>query len=123
MFGPLGALVGLAADVVFDTVSNLSVPVAEEIWRTRARDSRQVTDSAALQEIAEHLGAIRAQLEEVIATQRQVADVFKVVNVRAGDYMAALGIDIPEPPDIFRSGGQTKQFGPRPHISTQPPSK
>jgi hypothetical protein len=73
MFGPLRVLGTLATEVI-DALGMISAPIADEIRREqRARDA-QVSIDEHLHEVNDHLGAIRALLEDVRNTQQHVAD-------------------------------------------------
>ncbi|WP_459979838.1 hypothetical protein, partial [Mycobacterium avium] len=58
----IGALRWLAANA-FDALAHISYPAADRLWADAAR--RPVAELTLLEEIADHAGVIRAQLEDI----------------------------------------------------------
>lgn len=100
----IGALRYLAA-VGFDAVSAVTGPVADAIWDEARRRRRPLAELTLLEEIADHAGVIRAQLED-IRNMMQLAAPATPVICTCGYAWKRSGVHVPGCPAAIPNGHQ-----------------
>lgn len=99
----IGALRYLAA-AGFDVLAAFTGPVADAIW-DEARRRRPLAELTLLEEIADHAGVIRAQLEDIRNLLQQVAPATPVICT-CGYAWKRSGAHVPGCPAAVPNGHQ-----------------